>query len=70
MHDLGGDGPALLMAHATGFCGAVLTPLADHLAARFHCFTFDARGHGETVTPAGPAPLPPCGASSRSCGRR
>jgi pimeloyl-ACP methyl ester carboxylesterase len=53
VHDLGGDGPPLLMAHATGFCGAVLGPLADHLAARFHCFTFDARGHGETVTPAG-----------------
>jgi pimeloyl-ACP methyl ester carboxylesterase len=53
VHDLGGDGPPLLMAHATGFCGAVLTPLANHLAGRFHSFTFDARGHGATVTPPG-----------------
>jgi pimeloyl-ACP methyl ester carboxylesterase len=53
VHDLGGNGPPLLLAHATGFCGAVLGPLADHLAGGFHCFTFDARGHGETITPAG-----------------
>jgi pimeloyl-ACP methyl ester carboxylesterase len=53
VHDLGGDGPPLLLAHATGFCGAVLGPLADHLGGRFHCFTFDARGHGQTVTPPG-----------------
>ncbi|MDQ3897170.1 MAG: alpha/beta fold hydrolase, partial [Actinomycetota bacterium] len=53
VHDLGGDGPPLLMAHATGFCGPVLAPLAAHLTTRFHCWTFDARGHGDTETPAG-----------------
>ena len=52
-HDLGGDGPPLLMAHATGFCGPVLAPLAAHLARRFRCWTFDARGHGDTFTPQG-----------------
>ena len=41
------------MAHATGFCGPVLGPLAAHLTARFHCWTFDARGHGDTESPAG-----------------
>ena len=51
VHDLGGDGPPLLMAHATGFCGPVLAPLAARLADRFHCWTWDARGHGETSTP-------------------
>ena len=53
VHDLGGDGPALLMAHATGFCGGVLAPLAASLTDRFHCWTYDARGHGDTTTPAG-----------------
>lgn len=53
VHDLGGDGPPLLMAHATGFCGPVLAPLAAHLTARFHCWTYDARGHGDTESPTG-----------------
>ena len=53
VHDLGGDGPPLLMAHATGFCGPVLSPLAAHLTDRFHCWTYDARGHGDTGAPAG-----------------
>lgn len=53
VHDLGGAGPPLLMAHATGFCGPVLAPLAARLADRFHCWAFDARGHGDTLTPAG-----------------
>jgi pimeloyl-ACP methyl ester carboxylesterase len=53
VHDLGGDGAPLLMAHATGFCAGVLAPLAARLASRFHCWAFDARGHGDTTTPAG-----------------
>lgn len=51
VHDLGGAGPPLLMAHATGFCGPVLGPLASHLVERFHCWAFDARGHGDTEWP-------------------
>ena len=53
VYDLGGTGPPLLMAHATGFCGGVLRPLAALLADRFHCWTYDARGHGDTETPPG-----------------
>lgn len=53
VHDLGGDGPPLLMAHATGFCGPVLAPMAAVLADRFHCWAFDARGHGDTEWPQG-----------------
>ena len=53
VHDLGGDGPPLLMAHATGFCGPVLSPLAAHLRGRFHCWTYDGRGHGDTQAPSG-----------------
>lgn len=53
VHDLGGEGPPLVMAHATGFCGPVLAPLAAHLTSRFHCWAFDERGHGDTEWPQG-----------------
>lgn len=51
--DLGGSGPLLLLAHATGFCGPVLAPLATRLADRYHCIAFDERGHGASDAPAG-----------------
>jgi pimeloyl-ACP methyl ester carboxylesterase len=48
VHDLGGDGPTLLLAHATGFHGRVWLPVAEHLRDRFHCVAFDERGHGDS----------------------
>jgi pimeloyl-ACP methyl ester carboxylesterase len=45
-YDLGGDGPPLLLAHATGFHAMVWLPLASQLRRRFHCYAFDLRGHG------------------------
>ncbi|MCB1007086.1 MAG: alpha/beta hydrolase [Acidimicrobiales bacterium] len=53
LHDLGGDGPPLLLTHATGLCGRVWRPVAQRLADEFHCWAPDLRGHGEAVTPAG-----------------
>lgn len=53
VHDLEGAGRPLLMAHATGFCAGVLAPLAEHLRSTFHCWSYDARGHGDTDTPSG-----------------
>jgi pimeloyl-ACP methyl ester carboxylesterase len=50
--DLGGSGPPLLFAHATGFHGQVWRPVAEELAGEFHCWTFDERGHGDTPPPA------------------
>lgn len=50
VHDLGGEGPPLLLAHATGFCGVVLGPLASQLAGRFHSWAIDFRGHGDSGT--------------------
>ena len=52
-YDLGGSGPLLLLAHATGFCGAVLAPMAGHLTDRFRCIGFDMRGHGASDRPPG-----------------
>jgi pimeloyl-ACP methyl ester carboxylesterase len=51
VHDLGGDGPPLLLAHATGFHGMVWRPLARHLTG-YHCWAPDLRGHGDATPPS------------------
>jgi pimeloyl-ACP methyl ester carboxylesterase len=52
-YDLGGSGPDLILAHATGFCGATLAPMAERLTDRFRCVVFDERGHGSSDRPVG-----------------
>lgn len=47
-----GDAPrALVLAHATGFCGAVWRPLLPALRERFRVITLDQRGHGDSDKP-------------------
>ena len=50
-YDLGGTGPPLLLVHATGFCAAVLAPMAARLTGRFRCVALDLRAHGATARP-------------------
>jgi pimeloyl-ACP methyl ester carboxylesterase len=50
LHDLGGTGEALLLAHATGFHGRVWGPLARHLP-EVHAWAPDLRGHGDSTAP-------------------
>ena len=52
LHDLGGDGPPLLIAHATGFCAGAYRPLAACLTGRFHVWAVDFRAHGDATRPA------------------
>jgi pimeloyl-ACP methyl ester carboxylesterase len=52
-YDFGGNGPPLLLAHATGFCGPVLAPMAAHLRGQFHCVALDERAHGASDPPPG-----------------
>ena len=47
-YDLGGQGPDLLLAHATGFHGHVWLPLVEHLRTGFRCVAFDQRAHGDS----------------------
>jgi pimeloyl-ACP methyl ester carboxylesterase len=54
VHDLGGRGPALLLAHATGFHGQMWGPLATALSSHLHCWSFDVRGHGDATRPEPP----------------
>lgn len=53
VHPLGGSGPALVLAHATGFHGLVWRALAERLAAAFACVAPDSRGHGSSPQAAG-----------------
>lgn len=52
VHDLGGDGPPLLLVHATGFHGLVWEPLASHLIG-FRRWSIDMRAHGDSTAPLG-----------------
>jgi pimeloyl-ACP methyl ester carboxylesterase len=52
VHDLGGDGPPLLLSHATGFHGLVWLPMANALRSHYHCWSLDYRGHGDSTPPA------------------
>ena len=44
---------ALVLAHATGFCGEVWRPLVPELRDRFRVITLDQRGHGDSDKPDG-----------------
>jgi len=46
LHDLGGDGPALLLTHGNGLNAGMWATVVPHLRATFHCYGLDFRGHG------------------------
>jgi pimeloyl-ACP methyl ester carboxylesterase len=49
VHDWGGDGAPVLLAHPTGFHGRVWAPVASRLvAAGRKVWSFDFRGHGDS----------------------
>jgi pimeloyl-ACP methyl ester carboxylesterase len=51
VYDFGGQGPDLVLVHATGFCAEVFVPLARSLSHGFHCWGLDLRGHGQSDRP-------------------
>jgi pimeloyl-ACP methyl ester carboxylesterase len=51
-YHLGGDGPPVMLLHATGFHGRCWLPLAPALTGHFSVWSIDQRGHGS----AGKAP--------------
>lgn len=46
VHDHGGSGRPLVLAHATGFHGRVWAPLVVTLSPYVRCISYDARAHG------------------------
>ena len=51
LHDLGGDGPDVLLCHPTGFHALMWGPVAEELQGVAHCWAPDLRGHGDTPPP-------------------
>lgn len=50
LHDLGGDGPPVLLTHANGFCGRMWQAVGRELRSVAHCWALDFRGHGDSVS--------------------
>ena len=52
--DWGGDGPPLVLVHATGFHAHMWDWYAARLGERFRVIALDQRGHGDSSQPATP----------------
>lgn len=50
--DWGGEGPPIVILHATGFLGCVYGPIALALRSIGHIYSYDQRGHGDSSRPA------------------
>jgi pimeloyl-ACP methyl ester carboxylesterase len=50
--DWGGEGPPIVILHATGFLGRVYRPIALALRSTDHVYSYDQRGHGDSSRPA------------------
>lgn len=50
VYDIGGEGPDVLFAHATGFCGGVFLPMMKQMPTG-RLVAIDFRGHGRSGTP-------------------
>lgn len=50
--DWGGEGPPIVVLHATGFLGRVYRPIALALRSTGHVYSYDQRGHGDSSRPA------------------
>ena len=51
LHDLGGDGPPVLLCHPTGFHALTWAPVAAELSGVARCWALDFRGHGDSTLP-------------------
>lgn len=51
-YDFGGEGPDVLLGHATGFCARIWWPIVAELRAHLRCVAYDARGHGLSGRPS------------------
>jgi len=47
--DWGGNGVPIVILHATGLLGRIYRPLAERLRAIGHVYSYDQRGHGDSL---------------------
>lgn len=52
LHHFGGEGPPLLVVHATGFCAAPYRHLLPALGGHFEVWALDVRSHGDSTDAA------------------
>jgi pimeloyl-ACP methyl ester carboxylesterase len=52
LHDLGGEGPALLLTHGNGLNAGMWATVVPYLTSTFHCYGLDFRGHGASRPPS------------------
>lgn len=52
-HDHGGDGPGVILCHATGFHGRYWDPIVRRLPSAYRYVAIDLRGHGDSIVPPG-----------------
>ena len=52
LHHFGGEGPPLLVVHATGFCAAPYRHLLPALGGTFEVWALDVRSHGDATDAA------------------
>lgn len=50
----GGQGPPVLLVHATGFCAGIWGCIAEGLTAHHRVLAYDQRGHGDSAKPDDP----------------
>ncbi|NLD75527.1 MAG: alpha/beta hydrolase [Acidimicrobiales bacterium] len=50
LHHFGGEGPPLLIAHATGFLAEAYRPMAAVLQQHFEVWAIDFRSHGDSTS--------------------
>ncbi len=51
IYDFGGKGLPIIFCHFTGGMGRLWSIVIRRLTKYFHCFAYDARGHGESSKP-------------------
>lgn len=53
LYDFGGKGVPIIFCHFTGGLGRLWESVIEPLKKRYHCFAYDARGHGDSSKPYG-----------------
>lgn len=52
IYDFGGNGPPIIFCHFTGGLGRLWESVIARLKRKYHCFAYDARGHGDSSKPS------------------